>query len=148
MVDVLYTARATAAGGRTGEVFTDDGALDLELSMPPELGGQGGEGTNPEQLLAAGWSACFSASLARVAAQRGTDVEGASVTADVSLGSRSKQLELQAVLTGVFPALDRATAETMMRAAHKVCPFSRAMLGNVEVVLQVEGPMTVERLSP
>ena len=136
-MDVLYTAVATARGGREGEVVSDDGVLDLLLGLPPALGGKEGEHTNPEQLFAAGYSACFHSALKRVAGNEQLDVTGSSVTAQVGLGIDGQAFGLVVTLVGQFPALDQATGHALMEKAHQVCPYSRATRGNVEVTLQV-----------
>ncbi len=137
-MDALYTAQATARGGREGEVVSDDGVLDLELAMPKELGGPGGDKTNPEQLFAAGWSACFHSALKRVAAKQHVDVTGSEITARVTLGLDESGFGIGATLVGRFPTLDAAQGKQVMEAAHEVCPYSRATRGNVEVTLDVE----------
>ncbi|MCW2666819.1 MAG: peroxiredoxin, Ohr subfamily [Frankiales bacterium] len=136
-MDVLYTATATARGGREGEVVSDDGVLDLSLTLPTELGGPGGDHTNPEQLFAAGYAACFHSALKRVAGQRKIDVEGSSITARVGLGLEGKAFGLTATLVGAFPSLDAAAGRELMAAAHEVCPYSRATSGNMDVTLEV-----------
>jgi osmotically inducible protein OsmC len=136
-MDLLYTATATARGGREGEVVSDDGVLDLMLAHPKELGGPGGETTNPEQLMAAGWAACFHSALKRLAGKDKIDVTGSSITAKVSLGIDEHHFGLAATLIGSFPTLDEESSEALMARAHEVCPFSRAMRGNVEPHLQV-----------
>ncbi|MCW2586053.1 MAG: peroxiredoxin, Ohr subfamily [Frankiales bacterium] len=136
-MDVLYTAVATARGGREGEVVSDDGVLDLLLGLPPAFGGKEGEHTNPEQLFAAGYSACFHSALKRVAGNEQLDVTGSSVTAQVGLGVDGQAFGLVVTLVGQFPALDQATGHALMEKAHQVCPYSRATRGNVEVTLQV-----------
>ena len=136
-MDLLYTAVATARGGREGEVVSDDGVLDLSLTLPKELGGPGGDHTNPEQLFAAGYAACFHSALKRMAGQQKLDVEGSSITAQVGLGIDGKAFGLAVTLVGAFPALDQAQGEKLMHDAHQVCPYSRATRGNVEVELQV-----------
>jgi len=138
-MDVLYTAQATARGGREGEVVSDDGVLDLSLTLPKELGGPGGDHTNPEQLFAAGYAACFHSALKRVAGQQKLDVEGSAITARVGLGLDGKAFGLAVTLVGQFPGLDATQAEQLMHDAHQVCPYSRATRGNVEVALQVAG---------
>jgi osmotically inducible protein OsmC len=138
-MDVIYTAVATARGGREGEVVSDDGVLDLLLAHPKELGGPGGETTNPEQLFAAGYSACFHSAVKRLAHNEKLDVEGSSVTAHVGLGIDGKIFGLVVTLVGAFPNLDEATAHELMEKAHQVCPYSRATSGNIEVTLQVAG---------
>ena len=137
-MDVLYTARATARGGREGEVVSDDGVLDLDLRLPKELGGPGGDATNPEQLFAAGYAACFHSALKRVAGQKNVDVEGSSITAHVGLGVEGKAFGITAKLVGYFPNLDEQAGTELMNAAHEVCPYSRATRGNVEVQLEVQ----------
>ncbi len=136
-MDLLYTAVATARGGREGEVVSDDGVLDLLLAHPKVLGGPGGDATNPEQLLAAGWSACFHSALKRLAKQDKVDVTGSSITAHVSLGIDGQLFGLAVTIAGAFPTLDPATSQALMEKAHQVCPISRATRGNIEVTLQV-----------
>jgi Ohr subfamily peroxiredoxin len=137
MVDILYTATATARGGREGEVVSDDGVLDLLLAHPKELGGPGGDKTNPEQLFAAGYSACFHSALKRVAGNEKLDVAESSITAKVSLGVDGKLFGLAVTLVGRFPALEEAEGRKLMEMAHQVCPYSRATMGNIEVTLEV-----------
>ncbi|MBC7373810.1 MAG: organic hydroperoxide resistance protein [Frankiales bacterium] len=137
-MDVLYTAKATARGGRNGEVVSDDGVLDLELAYPKELGGPAGsDKTNPEQLFAAGYSACFLNALKRVAGEQGVDVEGAEMTAEVGLGMVGAVFGLTVNLIGSLPTLDAEQGAALMAAAHHVCPYSNATRGNVEVTLSV-----------
>ena len=136
-MDIIYTAVATARGGREGEVVSDDGVLDLMLAPPPVLGGPGGDTTNPEQLFAAGYAGCFHSATRTIARRERLDVEGSSVTAHVGLGVDGKQVDLQVTLEGHFPALDRAAAEELMEKAHQYCPYSRATRGNIEVTLTV-----------
>jgi len=134
---VLYTAQATARGGREGEVVSDDGVLDLQLVLPKELGGPGGDATNPEQLFAAGYAACFHSALKRVAGQDKIDVAGSSITARIGLGLQGSAFGLAVTLVGAFPTLDEATGRELMDKAHLVCPYSNATRGNVEVQLQL-----------
>ncbi len=136
-MDVLYTAQATARGGREGEVVSDDGVLDLQLVLPKELGGPGGGATNPEQLFAAGYAACFHSALKRVAGQDKIDVAGSSITARIGLGLQGSAFGLAVTLVGAFPTLDEATGRELMDKAHLVCPYSNATRGNVEVQLQL-----------
>ena len=136
-MDVLYTAVATARGGREGEVVSDDGVLDLLLAHPKELGGPGGDTTNPEQLFAAGYSACFHSALKRIAGGEKIDVAGSSITAQVGLGLDGKVFGLVVTLVGQFPTLDKAVGQELMEKAHQVCPYSRATRGNIDVTLQV-----------
>ena len=134
-MNVLYTAEATAWGGREGRVQSSDKVIDVELVLPKELGGPGGEKTNPEQLFAAGYSACFHSALKLVAAGDKVDVSGSAVTARVSLGADDKGFGLQVELEAELPDLDQAVAEDLVRRAHEVCPYSNATRGNVEVTL-------------
>jgi lipoyl-dependent peroxiredoxin len=138
-VDVKYTTQATATGGRDGHSRTADGALDVKLSTPKELGGAGGEGNNPEQLFAAGYAACFLGALKFVAGQEKIRVpENATVTAKVGIGPRSAGgFGITANLTVALPGLERAEAEALVAKAHQVCPYSNATRGNVDVGLTV-----------
>ena len=138
-MEVLYTASATAHGGRQGHVESSDGVLKFDLTMPKALGGAGGEGaTNPEQLFAAGYSACFESALRLVARQQKKDVGDASVTANVVIGKTDDGgFGLAVELTGRIPTMSREEAEELMHAAHQVCPYSRATRGNVDVKLSV-----------
>lgn len=135
-----YTAVATSSGGREGRVRSSDGALDLPLSMPKELGGQGREGaTNPEQLFAAGYAACFENAILRAARERKVKLQGSSVTARVGIGRQADGFfALDVALEVALPGLERAVAEELARAAHeRICPYSRAVRGNVEVTVTV-----------
>ena len=134
----LYTASAVATGdGRNGHVQTLDGQLVTPVRTPKELGGQGG-GTNPEQLFAAGYAACFHSALKVVAAGEKVDASDSEVVADVSLGRlQSGGFGLSARLEVNIPGVDRATAERLTEQAHQVCPYSNATRGNMEVILSV-----------
>ncbi|SFL30669.1 organic hydroperoxide resistance protein [Geodermatophilus ruber] len=135
---ILYSTAATARGGRDGEVVSDDGILDLELASPVELGGPGGDRTNPEQLFAAGYAACFSSTLQHVAGKRELDVAGLEVTAKVGLAHEGGVSDLAVTLVVAFPSSVTAEqGEELVEAAHQMCPYSRATRGNVEVTLQV-----------
>ena len=136
-MDLLYTAVATARGGRKGEVVSDDGVLDLMLAHPKELGGPGGDTTNPEQLFAAGYAACFHSAVQLVASREKADVTGSSITAQVGLGIEGTTFDLVVTLVGQFPTLDPTAAAALMERAHQVCPYSRATRGNIEVTLTV-----------
>jgi Ohr subfamily peroxiredoxin len=137
---VLYVTRATAVGGRDGgSVSTDDGRLAAELELPPALGGKGGPGTNPEQLFAAGYSACFLSALQNVG-QGTAGIETARLTAEVSIGlSPGGDFTLAAVLDLDPGTLGSDDATRLMRAAHAMCPYSRATAGNIDVALHVAG---------
>ncbi len=134
----LYTAVATARGGREGEVVSDDGVIDLTLAYPKEVGGPDGDHSNPEQLLAAGYAACFHNAVRRIAKERDLDIEPSEVTAKVTLGVREdKTFELAVTLMGALPTLDPPQGDELMEAAHQVCPFSRATRGNIDVTLEL-----------
>lgn len=137
---VLYRAEAKATGGRDGRAVSSDNALDVKLTTPQALGGPGGEGTNPEQLFAAGYSACFLGALKFVAGKEKVKVpEDTSVTAAIGIGPRDdgQGFGIKADLTIAIPGLDRKTAEDLVQKAHVVCPYSHATKGNIEVSLTV-----------
>jgi Ohr subfamily peroxiredoxin len=136
---VLYTATATATGGREGKVRSSDGTLDMPLAMPKELGGSGRPATNPEQLFAAGYAACFENALRRVARERKTPITESSVTASVGIGrSDDNFFQLQVDLAVSVPGMDRGQVEQLARIAHEeVCPYSRATRGNINVNVSV-----------
>ncbi len=134
---VLYTAEATSTGdGRNGHVVSPDHRLDFDLASPPEMGGSG-NGTNPEQLFAAGYSACFHNALRRVARRAGVDPGESTVTAQVGIGPESGGFGLVVTLIIHIPGLDREKAREITEAAHQVCPYSRATRGNISVELRV-----------
>jgi osmotically inducible protein OsmC len=135
---VLYTARATATGGRAGTAASDDGALSVALSTPKGLGGAGGPGTNPEQLFAAGYSACFIGAMKAVAAGQKVALPAeVSITSDVGIGPIPGGFGIQVAMAISVPGMDRAAAEALVAAAHKVCPYSNATRGNIDVTLTV-----------
>lgn len=136
-VDVKYSTRATATGGRDGSARSEDGRFEAKLSTPKELGGAGGDGTNPEQLFAAGYSACFIGALKAAGAQMKVRLpEDTKVTANVGIGPRSEGgFGITADLTVDLPGLDRAQAQQLVEAAHQICPYSNATRGNVDVGL-------------
>ncbi|MYU22052.1 organic hydroperoxide resistance protein [Streptomyces sp. SID8352] len=137
-MDPLYTAAATATHGRAGRAVTSDGRLDLGLAAPVEMGG-GGEGTNPEQLFAAGYAACFGGALGLVGRRAGVDVGEAAVTAEVTLGKEGEDFALAVILRVELPGgIDAETGRKLVEEAHQVCPYSRATRGNVPVELVVE----------
>lgn len=138
-VNVLYKTTATATGGRDGHSATSDGALDVKLSTPKELGGGGGAGNNPEQLFAVGYSACFLGAMKFVASQGGPKVPAdATVTGTVGMGPRSEGgFGIDVELAISLPGLDRAEAEALVDKAHQVCPYSNATRNNVPVRLTV-----------
>ncbi|MFD4262402.1 organic hydroperoxide resistance protein [Streptomyces sp. NPDC058534] len=132
--EVLYTAVATAENGRDGRVATDDGQLDLVVNPPKEMGGNGA-GTNPEQLFAAGYSACFQGALGVVAGQEGADISGSTVTAKVGIGKNDDGFGIIVEISAKIPAVDAATARSLVEKAHQVCPYSKATRGNITVTL-------------
>ncbi len=137
-MQVLYTAHATATGdGRDGHVRTSDATLDLDVAVPKEMGGAGGA-TNPEQLFAAGYAACFHSALRVVARRAKADVTGSVVEAEVGIGPNgSGGFGLAVALVVDLPAVPRENAEELLAQAHQVCPYSNATRGNVEVALRV-----------
>ena len=129
---VLYTARAHTTGGRDGASRTDDGRLDVTLSSP----GTSGSGTNPEQLFAAGYSACFIGALKAVAARQKLALpQDVAIDAEVDLGTLPNAYGIAARLTVHLPGMDRTTAQALVEAAHQVCPYSNATRGNIDVTL-------------
>jgi len=142
---VLYTAQATVQGGRQGHGRTSDGRLEVDLSVPADMGGDGGPGTNPEQLFAVGYAACFQSALLGVARGRGLDASGSAITSRVGIGPTGHggfglvvSLDLHA------PDLTGVQAAELMARAHERCPYSVATRGNVEVTLTVDG-VTLEQ---
>ncbi len=138
-VDVKYRATASASGGRDGVARTEDGRFEAKLSTPKELGGTGGDGLNPEQLFAAGYSACFIGAMKAVAPSLELRVpQAATVTTTVGIGPRSEGgFGLDIDLKVNLPELERADAERLVEAAHQVCPYSNATRNNVDVRLSV-----------
>jgi Ohr subfamily peroxiredoxin len=133
----LYTAEAVSTGdGRNGHVTSSDKRLDFDLAMPPELGGSG-EGTNPEQLFASGYAACFHSALKLVAGRSHVNADGSTVTAQVGIGPEGEGFGLEVTLTIDLPGADRAQAQQLAEAAHQVCPYSRATRGNINVDLKL-----------
>lgn len=137
-MQTLYTAKATATGsGRGGHVRSSDEALDTGLSVPRELGGAGGDGTNPEQLFAAGYAACFHSALQLVARKGKIRLEDSSVTAEVGIGPSGTGFGLTATLVVDIPGVEHEVARGLVDAAHQVCPYSNATRGNVDVELKI-----------
>ncbi|MEU4739070.1 organic hydroperoxide resistance protein [Actinosynnema sp. NPDC023658] len=136
-MQVLYTAEAIAVGdGRNGEVRSSDGVIDEQLSTPKELGGPGGDRTNPEQLFAAGYAACFHSALKVAARQAKVKIGETSVTAKVGLGANGEGgFQLAVELWTHIPGVDQDTAEQLAAAAHRICPYSNATRGNIDVAL-------------
>lgn len=135
---VLYTAHATSTGGRAGTSKSSDGALDVTLTTPKELGGDGAAGTNPEQLFAAGYSACFLGAMKHVAMMQKISLPAAtSITADVGIGPIPAGFGIQVAMAISIPGMERDAAEKLVQTAHGVCPYSNATRGNIDVTLTV-----------
>ncbi|MFL6078281.1 MAG: organic hydroperoxide resistance protein [Mycobacteriales bacterium] len=136
---ILYTAEATATGdGRNGHTRSSDGKVDFGLAVPTEMGGPGGAGTNPEQLFAAGYAACFHGALRLVARRENANVDGSEVTAKVGIGATGTGgFGLAVELDVHLPNVDTATAESLTAKAHEVCPYSNATRNNIDVTLTV-----------
>jgi Ohr subfamily peroxiredoxin len=135
-IEKLYTAHASATGGRNGHIKSSDGVLDLEVRMPKELGGSGGAYTNPEQLFAAGYAACFDSALNLVIRTQKVTAGTTQVNAEVNLGKNNNggyglSVKLQVAIPDVEPKL----AQELLEKAHQVCPYSNATRGNIEVEL-------------
>lgn len=135
---VLYTARATATGGRDGAATSDDGRLNVKLSVPKGLGGDDGAGTNPEQLFAAGYAACFMGAMKFVAGQKKIALPAdLKIDSEVGIGPIPNGFGIQATLNIHVPGIERAVADEVVQAAHIVCPYSNATRGNIEVTLNL-----------
>ena len=134
----LYKTTVTTQGGRNGHTRSEDGILDMELRKPKSLGGDGGDYSNPEQLFAAGYSACYGSALEHVAKQHKIDLGDYSVTATVKLGQTdSGNLQLSAILDTYIPGVDVEIGEKLVNEAHEVCPYSRATRDNIDVTLNL-----------
>jgi lipoyl-dependent peroxiredoxin len=137
----LYTAQATSTGGRTGSTESSDGKIKLQLSTPKELGGDSGPGTNPEQLFAAGYSACFIGAMKAVARMQKIALPAeVSIQADVSIGPMTGKpgaFGIAVAMVVSVPGMDRVAAEALVKTAHEVCPYSNATRGNIDVALSV-----------
>jgi Ohr subfamily peroxiredoxin len=137
----LYTAHATSTGGRTGSTESSDGRIKLQLSTPKELGGDSGPGTNPEQLFAAGYSACFIGAMKAVAARKKISLPAdVSISAEVAIGpmtGKEGAFCISVALAVTVPGMEKADAEALVATAHQVCPYSNATRGNVDVTLTV-----------
>jgi len=135
-IKALYTAAATAKGGRNGNVTSSDGVLNLEVRMPKELGGAGGAYTNPEQLFAAGYSACFDSALNLVIKNAKLNITDTAVRAHVSIGANEAGgFGLAITLDVNIPGVEKTEAALLVEKAHQICPYSNATRGNVEVTL-------------
>jgi Ohr subfamily peroxiredoxin len=140
MMSILYTTKATATGGREGRAASEDGRLQITLSTPKELGGNGGDGTNPEQLFGAGYSACFLGAIKYVAGQKKVKLsEESAVTATVGIGPREdgKGFGLDVALAVTLPGVEAAQAREIVDAAHVVCPYSEATRSNLNVRISI-----------
>lgn len=137
MSDALYTTTATAWGGREGRAATEDGRLDVSLSVPSGLGGDNGPGTNPEQLFATAWSACFHGALKAVARSEKVTLGDSAVSVTLAIsGEFNSGLNFAAKIVAQIDGVDEATAQDLINKAHDKCPYSRATRGNVDVVLE------------
>ncbi len=138
-VNVIYKTSATATGGRDGSARTDDGTVDVKLTVPKEMGGAGTPGANPEKLFAAGYSACFLGAIKAVSGKEGVSVPAdATVSAEIGFGRRSEGgYGITADLTISLPGVDREAATRVVHAAHAACPYSNATRGNVDVGLTI-----------
>ena len=135
---VLYRSKATATGGRDGRATSSDNVLDIKLTTPKELGGAGGDGTNPEQLFAAGYSACFLGAMKFVAAQQKLQLPAdTQVTGQVGIGPIPTGFGIEVELSISIPGLPRADAEALVQKAHIVCPYSNATRNNIDVTLTI-----------
>ncbi|MGJ8666554.1 MAG: organic hydroperoxide resistance protein [Patiriisocius sp.] len=135
----LYDATSTAVGGRNGHVKSEDGPIDLNLSVPKGMGGDGGDGTNPEQLFGSAYAACFGGALGLIASKHNVELDGEiEVSATISIGkTKDGDLQLAAILDCVLPGVDTKKGEELINEAHEVCPFSRATRDNINVTLNM-----------
>lgn len=138
-MEKLYTTKVTAIGGREGKVQSEDGVLDFKVEIPKEMGGRGGAYTNPEQLFAAGYAACFDSALNLVARMEKVRLESSAITAVVSIGKNDAggfqlEVDMQADIKGV----SREQAQELLEKAHQVCPYSNATRGNINVNISLK----------
>ncbi len=139
---VLYSAQATATGGRDGRAVASDGRLEVALATPRELGGAGGPGTNPEQLFAAGYAACFIGAMKFVAAKSKIALPAdAAVAASVGIGPKGTGFGLEVALEVSLPGIERGAAQAIVDQAHQVCPYSNATRGNIPVTVALAGDL-------
>ncbi len=138
-MEALYTATATVRGGREGSVTSSDGVLKQDLSMPKELGGSGGSGTNPEQLFAAGYGACYESALANIARKEGVTLQDVEINSNVMIGKDESDggFRLAVRMDIKMPGIERSQAEDLAKKAHEFCPYSKATRGNIDVELNV-----------
>ncbi|GAA3413135.1 organic hydroperoxide resistance protein [Paenibacillus hodogayensis] len=134
----LYTATVTVEGGRAGKAVSSDGVLDMELKVPKELGGPGGHGTNPEQLFAAGFAACFEGAMGVVLRKKKIKSEGTKITSRVTIGKDVNDGFVLSVFMDIsIKGVETSVAKQIVEEAHDVCPYSRATRGNIEVITNV-----------
>lgn len=134
----VYTTTATAWGGRAGRVASEDGVIDIELAVPKEMGGPGGDHSNPEQLFASGYAACFHGALKLVASREKVDASDSAVSVTVGIGDNGEGgFQLSAKIEAEIAGLDEATVKSLVEKAHQVCPYSNATRGNIDVELGV-----------
>jgi len=134
----LYKVKATTTGGEEGHVNSEDGVIDMKLSAPKSLGGEGRSHTNPEQLFAAGYSASFAGALEEVAKEQKIDLGDFNVTATVSIGKTEEgDMEMSVILDAYLPGVDVETAEELVNDAHETCPYSIATIDNIDVTLNL-----------
>jgi len=134
----IYSTSATVQGGRSGKVTSDDGRLALDLSVPTEIGGTGGAGTNPEQLFAAGYAACFQSALGLAGRRAHVDTSDSTITGTVGLQPNgSGGFKLAVTLAVTLPGVEREVGQKLLEQAHQVCPYSNAVRGNVDVQLSL-----------
>lgn len=134
-MSALYTAKATATGGRAGKAETDDKKISVGLSAP----GSDGAGTNPEQLFAAGYAACFGSAVEHVARQKGLNVSPVQVNSQVTLNKDDSGFSISVALDVNLPSIEQSEAQQLVQEAHQVCPYSKATRNNIEVTLQANG---------
>lgn len=136
---VVYRAKAKATGGRDGRATSSDGVLDVKLGVPKEMGGAGGAVTNPEQLFAAGYSACFLGALKFVASKEKVKIpDDASIEGTVGIGAIPTGFGIEVQLDITLPGIERSVAEDLVKKAHVVCPYSNATRGNIDVTLNIK----------
>lgn len=134
----MYTAKSTAKGGRNGSVKSSDGKIDMNMSVPKGMGGDDGKGTNPEQLFASGYAACYGSALQAVAESKKIDIGAFSVTANVKIGkNEDDDFQLAVILDSYIPGADQETGEMLVNSAHEMCPYSRATRDNIDVTLNL-----------
>lgn len=134
-MEAIYKVKATVKGGRNGHVRSEDGVLDMELRYPKELGGEGGHFTNPEQLFAAGYAACFNSALMLAARRKRLDADSAEVTVTIGLNRDDTSYKLSAAIDVLFHGISDSDAKYLIEEGHKLCPYSKVTRGNMDVEL-------------